>query len=164
MQQTIFNGFEKVRMSRSAVDREPPAHPRTAHTSENVQKLRVSLLNGPRCSACWHLVALGISDGSVWHTSHEDLHLHPYKIQMNFRYWTEENPRLLHETPLHSEKVTVGWGVIAFGILEPCLFQDGSGQSVMVTSDRYVVILQECLHEELCQGRVKMHVLWFRQD
>jgi hypothetical protein len=28
------------------------------------------------------LVALGISDGSVWHTSHEDLHLHPYKIQM----------------------------------------------------------------------------------
>jgi hypothetical protein len=91
-------------------------------------------------------------------------HLNVYTNKQNFRYWTEENPRPLHETPLHSEKVTVGWGVIAFGILEPCLFQDGSGQSVMVTSDRYVVILQECLHEELCQGRVKMHVLWFRQD
>jgi hypothetical protein len=91
-------------------------------------------------------------------------HLNVYTNKQNFRYWTEENPRLLHETPLHSEKVTVGWGVIAFCILEPCLFQNGGRQSVMVTSDRYVVMLQECLHEELCQGRTNMRVLWFRQE
>jgi hypothetical protein len=91
-------------------------------------------------------------------------HLNGYANKQNFRYWAEENPRLLHQTPGHSEKVTVGWGVIAFGILKPCLFQNGSGQSVMVTSDRYVMILQECLHEELCQRCVNTHVLWFRQD
>jgi hypothetical protein len=70
----------------------------------------------------------------------------------------------LKQAPLHSEKVTVGWGVIVFGILEPCLFKDGNGQSVTVTSHRYVVMLQEFLHEELCQRCVNTCVLWFRQD
>lgn len=27
--------------------------------------------------------------------------------EQNFRYWSDENPRLLHETPLHSQNVTV---------------------------------------------------------
>jgi hypothetical protein len=36
MQETIFNWFQKFRMSRSAVDRKPPAHPRTTRSPENV--------------------------------------------------------------------------------------------------------------------------------
>ena len=69
----------------------------------------------------------------------------------------------MHQAPLHSEKVTVWCGVSAFGILGPNFFQDANGQSATVTSDRYVVMLREFLHE-LRQWRVDTRLVWFQQD
>ncbi|KAJ4437284.1 hypothetical protein ANN_17422 [Periplaneta americana] len=34
-------------------------------------------------------------------------HLHGHVIMQNNRYWSTENPHLIHETPLHDEKVGV---------------------------------------------------------
>lgn len=42
--------------------------------------------------------------------------------KQNFRYWSSENPRQLHQRPLHSRKVTVWCGVARFGIIGPYFF------------------------------------------
>jgi hypothetical protein len=97
-------------------------------------------------------------------TDEAHFHLNGYVNKQNFRYWAPENPCLLHQAPLHSEKVTLWCGVSAFGILGPYFFEDANGQSVRVTSDRYLVMLQEFLHEELCQWCVDTHLVWFQQD
>ena len=36
--------------------------------------------------------------------------------KQNFRYWAAENPRELHQQPLHSPKVTVWCAVAEFGV------------------------------------------------
>jgi hypothetical protein len=43
-------------------------------------------------------------------------------VKQNFRYWPEENPRLLHQSPLHNQKVTVWCALSSFGILGPYFF------------------------------------------
>ncbi|GFT34726.1 DUF4817 domain-containing protein [Trichonephila clavipes] len=43
-------------------------------------------------------------------------HLSGTVNEQNFRYWTAENPQLLHQSQLHSPRVTV-WCVVAeFGV------------------------------------------------
>jgi hypothetical protein len=71
---------------------------------------------------------------------------------------------MLHQKPLHSEKVTVWCGVSAFGVLGPYFFENATGQSVTVTSDRYVVMLQEFLNDELCRLHIDKRLVWFQQD
>jgi hypothetical protein len=71
---------------------------------------------------------------------------------------------MLHQKPLCSENVTVWWGVSAFGVLGPYLFENASGQSVTVTSDQYVELLREFLSDELCRLRVDTRLVWFQQD
>jgi hypothetical protein len=46
----------------------------------------------------------------------------------------------------------------------PYCFEDANGQPVTVTSDRYLVMLQEFLHEERRQWRVDTRLVWFQQD
>jgi hypothetical protein len=54
--------------------------------------------------------------------------------KQNTRYWSEANPNELHLQPLHSHRVTVLFGISAFGIIGPF----GGGGAVTVTSVRYV--------------------------
>jgi hypothetical protein len=70
------------------------------------------------------------------------IHLNGNVNKQNFRYWAAENPHMLHQKPLHSEKMTVWCSVIAFGVLGPYFFENATGQSVTVTSDRYVELLR----------------------
>ena len=84
--------------------------------------------------------------------------------KQNFRYWAAENPHMLHQEPLHSEKVTVWCGVSAFGVLGPYFFENGTGQSITVTLDRYVELLREFLNEKLCRLRVDTRLVWFQHD
>jgi hypothetical protein len=51
-----------------------------------------------------------------------------------------------------------------FGILGSYFFEDTNGQSVTVTLDCYLVMLQEFLLEELRQWRVDTRLVWFQQD
>jgi hypothetical protein len=83
--------------------------------------------------------------------------------KQNFRYWAAENPHMLHQKPLHSEKVTVWCGVSVFGVLGPYFFENATGQSVTVMSDRYVELLREFLSDELCRLRVDTRLVWFQQ-
>jgi hypothetical protein len=42
--------------------------------------------------------------------------------KQNLRYWAEENPRLLHQSPLHSQQVRVWYGFSSSGSLRPYIF------------------------------------------
>ena len=46
-------------------------------------------------------------------------HLNGAVNKQNYRYWAAENPRQLHEKPLHSPKVTVWCAVGKFGVNGP---------------------------------------------
>jgi hypothetical protein len=91
-------------------------------------------------------------------------HLNGNVNKQNFRYWVAENPHMLHQKPLHSEKMTAWCGVSAFGVLWPHFFENATGQSVTVTSDRYVELMREFLNDELCRLRVDACLVWFQQD
>jgi hypothetical protein len=71
---------------------------------------------------------------------------------------------MLHQKPLHSEKVTVWCGVSVFGVLGPYFFGNSTGQSVTVTLDRYVKLLREFLNDKLCRLHVDTRLVWFQQD
>ena len=49
-------------------------------------------------------------------------------------------------------------------ILDITFFEDPIGQTVTVTSQRYVLLLQEFLQDELRRRRVHMRRMWFQQD
>ncbi|KAJ4442800.1 hypothetical protein ANN_04393 [Periplaneta americana] len=76
-------------------------------------------------------------------------HLTGFVNKQNIRYWSDTNPQLLHETPLHSPKVTVRCGVARFGIIGPYFFEDPKGRTVTVNSVRYLQMLNIFLVSEL---------------
>jgi len=142
---------------------------KTLRTPENIERFREAFERSPRRSTVRHTTTLGITSRSVRRILHNDLHYHPYKIQIvqalntrdygtrvrfcqemldligevedlvnniwvsneahfhvsgfvnkqNFRYWSQANPRALHEKPLHFQKVTVWCAMSASGIIGP---------------------------------------------
>jgi hypothetical protein len=66
------------------------------------------------------------------------IHLSECVNKQNMCYWSEENPRELHERPLHSDRVTVRCA----RIIGPYFFEEG-GRAVTVTSARYLNIIQD---------------------
>lgn len=164
---------------------------KTIRTPENIDRVRDALTRSPRKSARRHSAQLGLSNRSVRRILKNDLHYHPYKMQIvqalqpndynhrirfcqamlnvigtngervhnlwmsdeahfhlsgyvnkqNFRYWSANNPRDLHEKPLHSEKVTVWCAVSSRGLVGPYFFEDEHGNTVTVNSERYADML-----------------------
>ena len=68
--------------------------------------------------------------------------------KQNFCYWSESNPRELHERSLHGEPVTVWCAVANFGVWGPYFFEEEE-KAVSVTSARYVQMLQNFLMPKL---------------
>ena len=85
--------------------------------------------------------------------------------KQNFRYWAQENPRELHQRPLHSAKVTVWCAISKFGVIGPYFFEE-NGSSVTVNSERYFAMLETFLEpklEELSE-EINLGDIWFQQD
>jgi len=58
----------------------------------------------------------------------------------NCHYWATQNPRDIHQKPLHSEKVekVIVWcGVASFGVIGTYFFEDETGRAVTVNSPCY---------------------------
>ena len=68
--------------------------------------------------------------------------------KQNVQYWATNNPRQLHERPLHSPKVTVWCAMSQFGVIGPNIFED-ENRTATVTSARYVVMLETNLQHRL---------------
>jgi hypothetical protein len=91
-------------------------------------------------------------------------HLSGFVNKQNFRYWAIENPKTMHEKPLHCEKVTVWCALSAFGIIGPYFFEDDSGKTVTVNSQRYVHMIQTFLTQQLLEFHENTDNVWFQQD
>ncbi|GFV10136.1 uncharacterized protein TNCV_3660881 [Trichonephila clavipes] len=88
--------------------------------------------------------------------------LNGYVNKQNCRIWSEANPPVYVETPLHPEKLTVGCALCAGGIIGPYFFKDDEGHNVTVNGDRYRAMITNFFIPELNHHDV--HELWFQQD
>ncbi|GFX20795.1 uncharacterized protein TNCV_78521 [Trichonephila clavipes] len=80
----------------------------------------------------------------------------------NCRIWSEANPQVYVETPLHPEKLIVWCALWAGGIIGPYFFKNDEGHNVTVNGDRYRAMITNFFIPELNNHDVQE--LWFQQD
>lgn len=78
----IHRWVEQWREEGTVKNKSPSGRPRLVRTEENVARVRASVQQSPRRSARKHAIALQMSNRSVRRILHEELKLHPYKIQV----------------------------------------------------------------------------------
>ncbi|GFU74216.1 DUF4817 domain-containing protein [Trichonephila clavipes] len=88
--------------------------------------------------------------------------LNGYVNKQNGRIWSEANPQVYVETPLHPEKLTVWYALWAGGIIGPYFFKNDEGHNVTVNGDRYRAMITNFFIPELNNHDVQE--LWFQQD
>ncbi|GFT28582.1 transposable element Tc3 transposase [Trichonephila clavipes] len=88
--------------------------------------------------------------------------LNGYVNKQNCRIWSEANPQVYVETPLHPEKLTVWCALWAGGIIGPYFFKNDEGHNVTVNGDRYRAMITNFFIPELSNHDVQE--LWFQQD
>ncbi|GFX40685.1 hypothetical protein TNCV_1218081 [Trichonephila clavipes] len=69
--------------------------------------------------------------------------------QNGCRIWSEANPQVYVETPLHPEKLTVWCALWAGGIIGPYFFKNNEGHNVTVNGDRYRAMITNFFIPEL---------------
>ncbi|GFW73213.1 uncharacterized protein TNCV_2798771 [Trichonephila clavipes] len=82
--------------------------------------------------------------------------------KQNCRIWSEANPQVYVETPLHPEKLTVWCALWAGGIIGPYFFKNDEGHNVTINGDRYRAMITNFFIPELNNHDVQE--LWFQQD
>ncbi|GFU14933.1 uncharacterized protein TNCV_191811 [Trichonephila clavipes] len=87
--------------------------------------------------------------------------LNGYVNKQNCRIWSEANPQVYAETPLHPEKLTVWCALWAGGIIGP-YFKNDEGHNVTVKCDRYRAMITNFFIPEWNNHDVQE--LWFQQD
>ncbi|GFV44458.1 uncharacterized protein TNCV_4737121 [Trichonephila clavipes] len=88
--------------------------------------------------------------------------LNDYVNKQNCRIWSDANPQVYVETPLHPEKLTVWCALWAGGIIGPYFFKNDEGHNVTVNGDRYRAMITNFFIPELNNHDVQE--LWFQQD
>ncbi|GFV82192.1 putative transposable element [Trichonephila clavipes] len=88
--------------------------------------------------------------------------LNGYVNKQNCRIWSETNPQVYVETPLHPEKLTAWCALWAGGIIGPYFFKNDEGHNVTVNGDRYRAMITNFFIPELNNHEVQE--LWFQQD
>ncbi|KAF2360319.1 Protein of unknown function DUF4817 [Trinorchestia longiramus] len=76
-------------------------------------------------------------------TDEAHFHLNGEVNKQNCRIWVSENPREIHEHPVHPLKVTVWCGITSSRTIGPYFFEDVDGNTVTVNGNRYRQMLQE---------------------
>jgi hypothetical protein len=89
-------------------------------------------------------------------------HLCGYVNKQNFRFWGTENPRVMHEEPLHPLKVTVWCGVYVGRVIGPYFFEDDVGNTVTVTGERYRTMINGFLLPQIAE--LGLENMWFQHD
>ncbi|GFW92414.1 transposase [Trichonephila clavipes] len=82
--------------------------------------------------------------------------------KQNCRIWSEANPQVYVETPLHPETLTVLCAIWAGGIIGSYFFKNDEGHNVTVNCDRYRAMIITFFIPELNNHEVQE--LWFQQD
>lgn len=114
-----------------------------------------------RRNACVALLENVPEDAIVFYSDEAHFHLSGYVNKQNMRYWAANNPRELHQRPLHSPKVTVWCAISSVGIVGPWFFEENQ-LTVTVNSNRYVSMLQDFFLPRL--DEMDLGDIWFQQD
>ncbi|GFY28176.1 uncharacterized protein TNCV_4395101 [Trichonephila clavipes] len=88
--------------------------------------------------------------------------LNGYVNKQNCRIWSEANPQVYVETPLHPEKLTVWYALWVGGIIGPYFFKNDEGHNVTVNGDRCRALITNFFIPEL--NNHDAQELWFQQD
>ncbi|GFW40521.1 uncharacterized protein TNCV_2834291 [Trichonephila clavipes] len=88
--------------------------------------------------------------------------LNGYDNKEKCRIWSEANPQVYVETPLHPEKLTVSYALWAGAIIGPYFFKKDEGHNVTVNGDRYRALITNLFIPELNNHDVQE--LWLQQD
>ncbi|GFU86526.1 transposable element Tc3 transposase [Trichonephila clavipes] len=88
--------------------------------------------------------------------------LNGYVNKQNCLVWSEANPQVYVETPLHPEKLIVWCALWAGGVIGPYFFKNDEGHNVTVNGDRYRAMITNFFIPELNNHDVQE--LWFQQD
>ncbi|GFX30050.1 putative DD41D transposase [Trichonephila clavipes] len=88
--------------------------------------------------------------------------LNGYVNKQNCLIWSEANPQVYGETPLHPEKLTVWCALWAGGIIGPYFFKNDEGHNVTVNGDRYRATITIFFIPE--SNNHDVQELWFQQD
>ncbi|GFW87608.1 DUF4817 domain-containing protein [Trichonephila clavipes] len=99
---------------------------------------------------------------SVTHCDEAHFWLNGYVNKQSCRIWSEANPQVYVEAPLHPEKLTVWCTLWAGGIIGPYFFKNDEGHNVTVNGDRYRAMITIFFIPELNNHNVQE--LWFQQD
>ncbi|GFS86104.1 DUF4817 domain-containing protein [Trichonephila clavipes] len=86
--------------------------------------------------------------------------LNGYVNKQNCRIWSEANPQVYVETPLHPEKLTVWCTLWAGGIIGPYFLKNDEGHNVTVNGDRYRAMITNFFISELNNHDIQE--LWFQ--
>ncbi|GFX44064.1 putative DD41D transposase [Trichonephila clavipes] len=81
--------------------------------------------------------------------------LNGYVNKQNCRIWSEANPQVNVETPLHPEKLTVWCALWAGGIIGPYFFKNDEDHNVTVNGDRYRAMIINFFFPELNNNDVQ---------
>ncbi|GFX47310.1 putative DD41D transposase [Trichonephila clavipes] len=87
--------------------------------------------------------------------------LNGYVNKQNCRIWSEANPQVYVEAPLHPEKLTVCCALWAGGIIGPYFFKNDEDHNVTVNGDRYRAMITNFFIPELNNHDVQE--MWFKQ-
>ncbi|GFX00680.1 transposable element Tc3 transposase [Trichonephila clavipes] len=85
------------------------------------------------------------------HNTFDEAHfwLNGYDNKQNCRIWSEANPQVCVETPLHPETLTVSCALWAGGIMGPYFFKNDEGHNVTLNGDRYRAMITNFFIPEL---------------
>lgn len=76
-------------------------------------------------------------------------HLGGYVNKQNCRIWGSENPHVIEEKPMHSQRVTVWCGFWSGGIIWPFFFENEQENAITVNGDRYRAMLSDFLFPKI---------------
>ncbi|GFW02303.1 transposable element Tc3 transposase, partial [Trichonephila clavipes] len=75
--------------------------------------------------------------------------LNGYSSKQNCRIWSEANPQVYVETPLHPETLTVWCALWAGGIIGPYFFKNDKGHNVTVNARATIDLLKDTFADRL---------------
>lgn len=101
---------------------------------------------------------------NIFFSDEAHFHLNGHVNRQNCRYWSNTNPQLKHQKPLHSPKVTVWAALSAGGIIGPYFYEDQRSRPVTVNTERYVAMLQIFFAPALQDFSGFNQRTWFQQD
>ena len=70
-------------------------------------------------------------------------HLDDYVNKQYAKFWASENPKVIHQRPLHAAKVTVWCGITFSRIVGPYFFEDANDNEVSINGDQYRKMILE---------------------